>query len=62
MYGTTNQQAQINPQIRQWFEMVDTDCSGKITDSELQKALANGQGGTFSDIACQLMISRYIQT
>ena len=56
MYGSTENQSQINPEVQQWFASVDRDGSGKISAIELKSALANGQGGTFSDTACKLMI------
>ncbi|OAD58281.1 Peflin [Eufriesea mexicana] len=59
MYGSTNSEVQINPEVQQWFIAVDRDGSGRITATELQSALANGQGGTFSDTACKLMIGMF---
>lgn len=59
MYGSTNPETQISPEVQQWFSTVDRDGSGRITAIELKSALANGQGGTFSDIACRLMIGIY---
>lgn len=46
--------------MQQWFGAVDSDGSGRITAIELKSALANGQGSTFSDTACRLMIGIYI--
>lgn len=46
--------------MQQWFGAVDSDGSGRITAIELKSALANGQGSTFSDTACTLMIGIYI--
>lgn len=60
MYGSINPETQISPEVQQWFGTVDRDGSGKITAIELKSALANGQGGTFSDTACRLMIGMYI--
>ncbi|XP_076627103.1 penta-EF-hand domain containing protein peflin isoform X1 [Colletes latitarsis] len=59
MYGATNPQSQVNPEVQQWFAAVDRDGSGRITAVELKSALANGQGGTFSDTACNLMIGMF---
>lgn len=56
MYGSTDSGSGLNPNVQQWFSMVDKDGSGQITAKELQSALANGQGGTFSEDACKLMI------
>ncbi|XP_078045470.1 penta-EF-hand domain containing protein peflin [Augochlora pura] len=59
MYGATDPETQVSPQVQQWFAAVDRDNSGRITASELKCALANGQGGTFSDTACRLMIGMF---
>lgn len=59
MYGSTDPGSGINPDVQQWFSMVDKDGSGQITATELKSVLANGQGGTFSDIACKLMIGTF---
>ncbi|XP_032664386.1 peflin isoform X2 [Odontomachus brunneus] len=59
MYGSTASGSQINPDIERWFSTVDKDRSGRITATELQSVLANGQGGTFSDTACKLMIGMF---
>ncbi|XP_028522668.2 peflin isoform X2 [Apis cerana] len=59
MYGSTNPETQISPEVQQWFSTVDRDGSGRITAIELKSALANGQGGTFSDTACRLMIGMF---
>lgn len=58
MFGSTDLGSQINPDVQRWFSMVDRDGSGRITATELQSVLANGQGGTFSDMACKLMIGK----
>jgi len=60
MYGSTDPGSGIDPNVQQWFSMVDRDRSGRITAMELQAALANGQGGTFSDTACKLMIGMFV--
>ncbi|KZC04570.1 Peflin [Dufourea novaeangliae] len=59
MYGKAYPQTQVNPEVQQWFAAVDRDGSGRISASELKCALANGQGGTFSDTACKLMIGMF---
>ncbi|XP_043275071.1 peflin isoform X2 [Venturia canescens] len=59
MYGSSGDQPQVTPEVQQWFASVDRDGSGKITATELRAALANGQGGTFSDTACKLMIGMF---
>ncbi|XP_076160809.1 penta-EF-hand domain containing protein peflin isoform X2 [Ptiloglossa arizonensis] len=59
MYGATDPNCPVSPEVRQWFAIVDTDGSGSITATELKSALANGQGGTFSDTACNLMIGLF---
>ncbi|XP_037811831.1 peflin [Lucilia sericata] len=53
------QNAQIAPEVQQWFNMVDQDRSGKINATELKAALTNGRGQNFSDTACKLMISMF---
>ncbi|EFN86989.1 peflin isoform X2 [Harpegnathos saltator] len=59
MYGSTAVESQVNPDVQRWFSTVDRDGSGRITATELQSVLANGQGGTFSDTACKLMIGMF---
>ncbi|KAF7989974.1 hypothetical protein HCN44_008648 [Aphidius gifuensis] len=54
-----NTDVQVSPEVQQWFSAVDSDRSGKISSLELKAALANGQGGTFSDTACKLMIGMF---
>ena len=49
-------QPQVDPNIAQWFQAVDTDKSGHITASELQRALVNGNWSHFSEEACRMMI------
>ena len=46
----------MDPNIAQWFQAVDTDKSGHITASELQRALVNGNWSHFSEEACRMMI------
>ncbi|XP_005183754.1 peflin [Musca domestica] len=53
------QNSEIAPEVQQWFNMVDRDRSGKINCTELQAALANGKGQSFSETACKLMISMF---
>jgi len=52
-------QPQVDPNIAQWFQAVDTDKSGHITASELQRALVNGNWSHFSEEACRMMIEMY---
>ncbi|XP_029160072.1 peflin isoform X1 [Nylanderia fulva] len=59
MYGSTDPGSEVHPDVQRWFSTVDKDGSGRITATELQSALANGQGGTFSDTACKLMIGMF---
>ncbi|XP_050672392.1 peflin isoform X2 [Leptidea sinapis] len=49
----------VSPQVQQWFRAVDKDQSGFITAPELKAALVNGQGQTFSEVACNLMIGMF---
>ena len=46
----------MNPDVAAWFHAVDTDRSGQITASELQRALVNGNWSHFSEEACRMMI------
>jgi len=50
---------QVDPNIASWFRAVDTDNSGQITASELQRALVNGNWSHFSEEACRMMIEMY---
>ena len=52
-------QPQIDPQVVQWFQSVDTDRSGQITSDELRRALVNGNWSNFSEEACRMMIDMY---
>ena len=47
---------QVDPNIASWFRAVDTDNSGQISPSELQRALVNGNWSNFSEEACRMMI------
>lgn len=58
MYGSGGD-VQISPDVQRWFSTVDRDNSGEISAKELRSALANGQGGHFSEKACSLMIGQY---
>lgn len=49
----------VAPEVRQIFESVDKDRSGKINAQELRTALVNGRGENFSETACQLMIGMF---
>ena len=55
-YGAPPQQPSVDPQVQQWFNAVDSDRSGQISASELQKALVNGNWSNFSEEACRMMI------
>jgi len=55
-------QGQVDPQVAQWFNAVDTDRSGKITATELQQALVNGNWSKFSEEACRMMIDMFDTT
>jgi len=43
----------------EWFNGVDTDGSGQIEATELQKALVNGDYSNFSEEACRMMIDMF---
>ncbi|XP_046477666.1 peflin isoform X1 [Neodiprion pinetum] len=58
-FGSTQGHIQVSPEIQKWFATLDRDHSGRITATELKSALANGQGSTFSDTACKLMIGMF---
>jgi Ca2+-binding EF-hand superfamily protein len=52
-------QPAVDPQIAQWFNAVDTDRSGQIDASELQRALVNGNWSNFSEESCRMMIDMF---
>lgn len=52
-------QVPVSPEAQQWFQTVDRDRSGQIQWEELQSALANGKGESFSPTACKLMIGMF---
>jgi len=54
-------QQQIDPQVAEWFNAVDTDGSGQIDAKELKQALVNGDWTQFSEDACRMMIDMYDQ-
>merc|ERR1711899_634956 len=58
-YGGPQQGPPVYPQVQQWFKAVDSDRSGHISASELQKALVNGNWSNFSEEACRMMIDMY---
>merc|ERR1712223_1529610 len=58
-YGAPQQGPPVDPQVQQWFNAVDSDRSGHISASELQKALVNGNWSNFSEEACRMMIDMY---
>jgi len=58
-YAPPQQQQGPNPQVAQWFAAVDTDRSGRITASELKKALISSNGKEFSETVCRLMIGMF---
>ncbi|XP_014768326.1 calpain-3 [Octopus bimaculoides] len=49
----------VNSDIIRFFNLVDTDRSGKISWDELQKALLNGDWSEFGEETCRLMISMF---
>jgi Ca2+-binding EF-hand superfamily protein len=49
----------IDPELWTWFQSVDTDKSGKITSTELQQALMNGNWSPFNPETCRLMIGMF---
>ena len=57
-YGAP-QQPQVDPQVQQWFNAVDSDRSGQIDAKELQRALVNGNWSNFSEEVCRMMIDMY---
>jgi len=57
-YGGAPAAPAIAPDVRQWFDAVDQDRSGKISANELQGALVNGQGKNFNLQVCQLMVGK----
>jgi len=57
--GGYAQQPQVDPSVAQWFSAVDTDRSGQISATELQRALVNGNWSHFSEEACRMMIEMF---
>ena len=51
----------IDPQVAQWFQAVDSDRSGRITAPELQQALTNANWTHFNVETCNLMIGKLLQ-
>lgn len=56
-YSAPGTNFDMNPEIKQFFDSVDQDHSGRINGVELQAALINGQGNNFSDSVCSLMVN-----
>lgn len=49
----------ISPDLWTWFQAVDQDKNGKITVTELQQALLNGNWSPFNEETCRLMIGMF---
>uniref|UniRef100_A0A0B6ZMU8 Peflin n=1 Tax=Arion vulgaris TaxID=1028688 RepID=A0A0B6ZMU8_9EUPU len=49
----------VDPELWTWFQTVDTDSSGKISATELQQALMNGNWSPFNTETCRLMIGMF---
>ncbi|XP_028674498.1 peflin [Erpetoichthys calabaricus] len=47
----------VSPEAMQWFQTVDTDHSGYITQKELRQALVNSNWSTFNDETCLMMMN-----
>ncbi|XP_059152878.1 sorcin-like [Physella acuta] len=58
-YGGGGMPAGVSPELWTWFQSVDTDRSGKITATELQQALMNGNWSPFNPETCRLMIGMF---
>ncbi|KAL5019331.1 hypothetical protein ScPMuIL_005053 [Solemya velum] len=64
-FGMAPQQQQQQPppgvsmDLWGWFQAVDQDHSGKITSTELQQALMNGNWSAFNPETCRLMIGMF---
>ncbi|CAL1531560.1 unnamed protein product [Lymnaea stagnalis] len=57
--GSGGMPAGVNPELWTWFQSVDVDNSGKITATELQQALMNGNWSPFNPETCRLMIGMF---
>ena len=53
--------SQINPQVAQWFQAVDTDRTGTLDFNQLCYALRNGDNTAFRPETCRLMINMFDQ-
>ncbi|BFZ17233.1 hypothetical protein BsWGS_20273 [Bradybaena similaris] len=58
-YGSAGAPPGVDPELWTWFQSVDTDHSGKITATELQQALMNGNWSPFNPETCRLMIGMF---
>ncbi|KAM0755630.1 EF-hand [Meredithblackwellia eburnea MCA 4105] len=57
-YGGQQQQGG-DPQLRQWFNSVDLDRSGQISQMELKQALVNGDWSPFSDDTIKMLMNMF---
>jgi hypothetical protein len=61
--GAMGQQGQgyggPNGQVRAWFDSVDVDRSGQITERELKRALLNGDMSAFSEDTIRMCVSSF---
>lgn len=51
----------IDPQLLQWFQMVDTDRTGMLNFEQLCYALRNGDNTAFRPETCRLMVNMFDQ-
>lgn len=52
----------MNPEAYQWFQSVDADHSGFISQKELKQALVNSNWSAFNDETCLMMINMFDKT
>ncbi|XP_061453506.1 peflin isoform X2 [Rhineura floridana] len=52
----------VDPEAFSWFQSVDTDHSGYISNKELRQALVNSNWSAFNDETCLMMMNMFDKT